>query len=76
VSLESLIADGNKQAASQDGNHVVLEGHEWDLLVRTLRHLQAERDGALEIINRYDEIKSKVQAQVFAWDAIQRASGR
>lgn len=72
--LAELIEEGNRQRSSQDGNHVVLDGPEWDLLMRTIDFLRAERDGALEVIRRYEEIKATVTAQVFANDAIRKAS--
>jgi hypothetical protein len=37
--LEDIIKDGNEQRHSQNGNHVVLEGYEWDELINTFTFL-------------------------------------
>lgn len=71
--IDEVIAEGEKQAGSQDGSHVVLDGYEWAVLLEEIKRARAAEKGLLEIIERYDEIKSTVQAQVLAWDAITKA---
>lgn len=73
---DEVLAEGERQAGSQDGSHVVLDGYEWAVLRDEIKRARAEAKGLLEVIERYDEIKSTVQSQVLAWDAIQKASGQ
>jgi hypothetical protein len=40
--LTEIIARADRQRGSQDGNHVVLEGWEWDVLLETLRRLRLQ----------------------------------
>lgn len=74
MKLDEVIAEGQRQADSQDGSHVVLDGYEWAVLLDAIKALRTERDGLCEIIERYEEIKATVTAQVFAGDAIRKAS--
>lgn len=75
MTVAEVLAEGNRQAASQDGSHVVLDGYEWAILIEGLEQLQRKAEGLLEIIERYEEIKAKAGAQVLAGDAIRKASG-
>jgi hypothetical protein len=72
---DEVLAEGDRQAGSQDGSHVVLDGYEWGVLRDEITRLRKKAEGLLELLERYDEIRSTVQAQVLAWDAIQKASG-
>jgi hypothetical protein len=71
---DEVLAEGDRQAASQDGSHVVLDGYEWAVLRDEIKRLRKKAEGLLEIIERYEEIKSTVHAQVIAGDAIRKAA--
>lgn len=74
LTADQVIAEGERQAGSQDGSTVVLDGYEWGVLLAEIKDLRAKVSGLTEIIDRYDEIKSTVHAQVIAGDAIRKAS--
>lgn len=75
MTMDEVIAEGERQSNSQDGSHVTLDGYEWGVLRAGIEHLKAKAAGLQEIIDRYEEIKAAVGAQVIAGDVIRKASG-
>lgn len=54
---------------TNEESHAALEA-----LEKENARLRAERDGLRELLDRHEEIKAKVAAQVIAGDAIRKAS--